>query len=371
MPIKFTGLTVAILMFAAPLASAQQAPGEEGSLRLQRGATPMAPQAMVPDNPFAVPPPSWDVPARSPAAGASERPSAPLPAAMPANQPPVTSEQPPVLQGHAGVNVWVPGKILTGQLGEISLNPTCNPEVAAQQVRAYPQSPEAAFIYAVALTKTTFVELAVTEVKRARKLAQQTGDPNYFDRAVKEYEMTLQAYPNDDCIRYALAWAYYMQAYLYAEQAHRVERTQQQMAGTYRRNSTAQQLLKGAEVVSSLLTGSRPDIMAVPHIPNALDKAPSWAVPKVKMYEQKSLALMDELIKRHPQDVWAQVYKIHLTEEFTGDYQTALSQLEKLKKLHPNNPAVNFFLADAHTRNGQFGKGLADYGRALEERMKQ
>jgi tetratricopeptide (TPR) repeat protein len=221
------------------------------------------------------------------------------------------------------------------------------------------------------LTRTTHVEQALSEVRKARGLAAATGDPNYFSRAVGQYEKTLDAFPEDDCIRYALAWAYYMQAYLYGEQSRKAVRMQAMMSGQPQPKSskTERDFLKGAEILASALTGSRPDPKAVPHIPGALEGSPDWAVPQIRAYFDKCLRKIDEVVRRNPHDVWAQVYAVHITEEYSGDHQTALNSLLQLKKKYPENPAVTFFLADAYTREGHYGEGLSDFTKALEERF--
>ncbi len=90
-------------------------------------------------------------------------------------------------------------------------------ELARQQVAAYPDSPEAAFILAVALTRTSQVEEALRQVQRARKLAESKGGPAYFDKMIASYEQLLKSYPKDNQVRYGLSWAYYMKAYLLAK----------------------------------------------------------------------------------------------------------------------------------------------------------
>lgn len=261
-----------------------------------------------------------------------------------------------------------PGKILTGEAGQDALNPTCDLMLAAQQARQFPASPEASFILAVALTKTSCVEEALSEVKRARGLARATGDPNYFNRAVSEYEQILQTSPSDNCIRYGLAWAYYMQAYLYAEQARRAAKDQVGMYGQPHTSKTTRDLFRGAEILASAVTGARPDAGAVPHIPGALEGVPSWAVPQLHVYYEKCLRMFGQVVASDPEDTWAAVYKVHVAEEYDGDHQSAVSSLLQLKRKHPDNPAVSFFLADAYARAGHYAEGLSNLTRAFKLR---
>ena len=266
--------------------------------------------------------------------------------------------------------VWRPGVILSGSTGQDALTPYCDLAQAAQQAQQYPTSPEAAFIYAVALTRTSQVEQALKEVRRARNLAQATGGPNYFNRAVGQYELTLQDEPNNNCIRYGLGWGYYMQAYLFASKARNKVNLEKRMAGIMpkKQNKTTAGLLGGAAILASALTGTRPIASAIPRIPGALDDVPAWAEPQIRMYYQKCLNQLGELIKRDPKDIWAAAYRAHVEEEFDGNHDAALAKLAALKKTSPQNPAVAFFLADAYARNGNYGAGLSSFGDALKIR---
>lgn len=110
-----------------------------------------------------------------------------------------------------------PGQELDASMDTEDIVPTDEVDLAQKQVQAYPDNPEASFILAVALTRTSRVEQALNEVRRARKLAENKGGPAYFDKMIETYEKMLQTYPEDNRVRYGLAWAYYMKAYLVAK----------------------------------------------------------------------------------------------------------------------------------------------------------
>lgn len=117
---------------------------------------------------------------------------------------------------------WRPGMELSVGTDTQDLVPTDDAELARKQVQAYPDSPEASFILAVALTRTSKVEEALKEVRRARKLAEQQGGAPYFDKMIATYEDMLKNFPNENRVRYGLAWAYYMKAYLLANYSKKV-----------------------------------------------------------------------------------------------------------------------------------------------------
>ncbi len=115
-----------------------------------------------------------------------------------------------------------PGQTLIGGMKTEDIIATYDVQLAKEQVAAYPDSPEASFVLAVALTRTSMVEDALKEVRKARKLAEKQGGPAYFDHMIAEYEEMLKSYPNDNRVRYGLAWAYYMKAYVLTHYARSI-----------------------------------------------------------------------------------------------------------------------------------------------------
>lgn len=143
------------------------------------------------------------------------------------------------------------------------------------------------------------------------------------------------------------------------------------MAGQmpHKRNKLNGQLLGGASILASVLTGTRPAANALPHIPGALEDVPPWSVAQIKIYYEKCLSQLDEVIKRNPKDPWPAVYRAHVGEEYDGDHNKALARLAELKKQFPQNAAAAFFLADAYARNGNFAAGASSLSQALELHM--
>jgi tetratricopeptide (TPR) repeat protein len=112
--------------------------------------------------------------------------------------------------------IFKPGVPLTITTANETIKVTNDAKVAREQVANFPDSPEAHFVLAVALTRTSQVEEALKEVRNARKLSNQKGGAVYFDQMIQEYEKMLANYPEDNEVRYHLAWAYYMKAYVLA-----------------------------------------------------------------------------------------------------------------------------------------------------------
>ena len=143
-------------------------------------------------------------------------------AATPSSTPPstpasalTTTADPPVER-----MILKPGKSLSIGMATEDIICTNDVDLARKQRESYSDSPEASFIYAVALSRTSHVEDALKEVRRARRLAEKQGGPSYFDKMIDTYEKMLTYYPDDNQVRYHLAWAYYMKAYVLAKYSH-------------------------------------------------------------------------------------------------------------------------------------------------------
>jgi len=123
--------------------------------------------------------------------------------------------------------ILTPGEPLSMGAGIEDLKATYDVDLARKQVAAYPNDPNAHFILAVALTRTNYVEEALREVKQSRRLAEAYGGPSYFDKTISTYEELLKNYPEENQVRYELAWAYYMKAYLVAKHYQRMHNAAQ------------------------------------------------------------------------------------------------------------------------------------------------
>ncbi|MBI4534171.1 MAG: hypothetical protein HY711_09540, partial [Candidatus Melainabacteria bacterium] len=212
--------------------------------------------------------------------------------------------------------MWKPGETLSFSTDTEDLVPTDDPELARKQVASYPDNPEASFILAVALTRTSHVEEALSEVRRARKLAIAKGGPAYFDKMITVYEEMLKCYPKENRVRYGLAWAYYMKAYLLARESRHLAKQAALQAESTNAHNPGQS--------ATVLTQSQVAVK-IPHIQGALEKANPAMQPQIKKYYEAALGKLDELLAQCPEDIWAKVYRAFLKAEYTGNLEEAMT----------------------------------------------
>lgn len=303
-----------------------------------------------------------------------------------------------------GKVMWKPGQILSTDTDVEDIQPTDDISVATKQVQAYPDSPEASFIYAVNLTRTSRVEDALKEVRRARKLAEGKGGPAYFDKMIETYETMLKNFPNEDRVRYHLAWAYYMKAYAIAKYSKRSaiwKRANPELAAKIAAAQAAQTQGQAPAAVTSPAPTATPKtaVAAAPvsvpvnlggdtsglgkllgavagltngsvsadklRIPTPMEQCEPQDVPEVKKYYEMALQKLDEMLANKPHDVWAIVYRAHLKAEYTGDLADAMSTWTRCKKEYPNNPAAYFFLGEGYLKQGNLKESLNHVSKAV------
>jgi len=278
-----------------------------------------------------------------------------------------------VLDGTAPKMLLKPGQSLSVGMETEDIVATGDVNRARAQSIAYPTSPEAAFIYAVALTRTSRVEEALQEVKRAKRLAAGQGGAVYFDKMIATYEHMLEYYPDDNQVRYDLAWAYYMKAYLLSKSAPAPkplpEALKAQEKGKKIDADKANQVLS---MLSPQIANANPSNQSgkvttneLPHIPSALELAAPSVVPQVKQYYEAALKNLDDLLARNPSDVWAKVYRAHLNAEYTGDLKGAMQVWKQVQAEAPQNPAPYFFLGEGYLREGNLKECLNHISRAI------
>jgi len=311
-----------------------------------------------------------------------------------------------------GKIVLKPGEPMTIGMQAEDICVTDDVNVAKAQVAEFPDSPDASFILAVCLTRTSMVEQALSEVRRARKLAEKEGGPVYFDKMIKVYEDMLKDYPDDNRLRYGLAWAYYMKAYVLAKYSKGFSQapvaaapaagpapvpsaaTAQPAANTATIsvattpgqdaaiNPTATPPAPTASkdwrpVWVSALTTSAPGLglwgepgkttsqSTLPYLKGALEQAPPAVVPQIKLYYETALSNLDELLRRDPNDVWALVYRAFLNAEYTGNLKESMEVWRACQIKYPDNPAPYFFLGEGYLKEGNLKESLQNISRAV------
>lgn len=277
-----------------------------------------------------------------------------------------------------------PGQSISVSMATEDIVCTNDLALARKQREAYPDSAEASFIYAVALSRTSQVETALQEVRRARKLAEKDGGPAYFDQMIQSYEKMLTYYPEDNQVRYHLAWAYYMKAYLlakysgqaagqnpkYAEwiaQAKKpAEPTPSSTNNTDTSTSTAAAKPETSEKVLAQPAALPSQVLGnLTQIRKDMSQVSPDAVPQVKRYYELALAKLDDLLARQPDDVWARVYRAHLQAESSGNIDQAIVEWQKVKEASPLNPAAYFFLGEGYLKKGNLKESLTNVSKAI------
>ncbi len=277
--------------------------------------------------------------------------------------------------------------------------------LARKQVDSYPDNPEAHFILAVALTRTSHVEEALQEVRLSRKLAQSKGGAEYFNQLIATYEKMLTYTPNENRVRYSLSWAYYMKAYLLAQQSEKLTRDKATWAMVQTLQAAkvpvneiqqaAMQVQSGRmdpEVVLANLKAGRPLVdtsknkqinidnvgktlaaqagianvpTAIKPIQGALDKADPSMAPEIKKYFDSALKQLDEIIAQQPNDIWARVYRAHLKAEYTGNLEEAMNTWRQCQKMAADNPAPYFFLGEGYLKQGNLKESVNNISKAV------
>lgn len=253
----------------------------------------------------------------------------------------------------SGLQAWADPGSAPIELGTDTedIHITSDIPLAREQVVKYPASAEAHFVLAVALTRTSKVEEALSEINSARRLSQMQGGAKYFNDMISEYEKMLERTPEDNRIRYQLAWAYYMKAYLLTE---------------YSKSKNGWQPDWVKQVVTEEAVAKPEDSETQENISESVlkpmervtAKASPEALPVIKRYYRKALDKLNEILASDPDDIWTQIHRAHLMAEYTGDLDSAMSVWQSCSEKNPNNPAPYFFLGEGYLKKGNLKESL-------------
>lgn len=289
-----------------------------------------------------------------------------------------------------------PGNALSIDAGFEDIVCTNNVTLAKQQRDNFIDSAEASFIYAVALSRTCAVEDALKEVRRARRLAEKEGGPVYFDKMIASYEKMLESYPDDNQVRYHLAWAYYMKAYVLAkystpkngqavhpaykawvdeakkEAKEESEKENPEAAEAEKENSEAANSQSpnpessnkdGAPAKTAVAPKSTP--ASLPHIKRTIEGVAPEVVPQIQKYYALAMQKLDQVLAANPTDVWSRIYRAHLAYEASGDMSSSLKEWTLARDQNPMNPAPYFFLGEGFLKQGNLKECMLNVSKAI------
>lgn len=259
-----------------------------------------------------------------------------------------------------------PGQALSVDAGFEDIVCTNDVNLARKQRESFPDSAEASFIYAVALSRTCAVEDALKEVRRARRLAEKEGGPSYFDKMIESYEKMLSYYPDDNQVRYHLAWAYYMKAYVLAKYSQ-----PKQGSPAYQEwvKAAANPQAKHDESEEDKAGTSSQSKTAVlndmGHIRRTVESASPQAIPQIQTYYKMAMDKLDQVLAANPTDIWARIYRAHLAYEAGGPMDASLKEWLKARDQNPDNPAPYFFLGEGFLKQGNLKECLLNVSKAV------
>lgn len=208
-----------------------------------------------------------------------------------------------------------------------NLQPTYDLNLAKTQVSNFVDNPEAHFILGVALTRNNDIENAFKEMHTARKLAANQGGLGYFDKVINEYENMLIINPQNNSVRYSLAWAFYMKAYI----------------------------LKKAGKESKLLTSNQ----------DKWEKSLAHESQDPEYYYKKCQEKLQDIINLDPRDTCSKIYNTYLEANITGNFNQAIKSWNEISNAYPDNPAPYFFLGEVYLKQGNVKLSLQNISKAI------
>lgn len=209
-------------------------------------------------------------------------------------------------------------KPLSGGVSQDTFALSDDIDAAEAQVRANQDDPEAHFLLAIAYSRTPYVEKALEELERSRRLARKSREGYaMFDRKISEYEHMLSKQPNDPLVLYRLGFGYYMRGYA--------------VANGYMPNS--------GQIV--------PDV-----------------------FYDKAEQTFRRLVSIAPDDISAKNYLGYLLAERAPEknYDAAVALWQESLKLEPENPAAYMLLGQAAMKAGNLRQAVEYSAHALKAR---
>ena len=219
---------------------------------------------------------------------------------------------------------------LNTETEDIALTDDIN--IARAQVAKYPDNPEAHFNLAIALSRTSQVEEAIKELRKTKILIRKEENKGVIDKKINEYKEILKNDPSANNIRYRIAFAHYLKAYLISKE---IEKLKEEKKGK------SLSLFSPKSLVSN-------------------DKNP-------KILENLNLSIhyFDELLKTNPSDNWTKIYFAFILAEQFNETKKARELWNEVLKQDSNNPAPHFFLGELHIKEGNLKEGIKEISQAV------
>jgi predicted Zn-dependent protease len=181
---------------------------------------------------------------------------------------------------------------------------------------------------------------------------------------IASYEEMVKHHPKENRVRYGLAWAYYMKAYMLAKYSRRAAKAAAVQSGAAPAAPAPEAKKQNVwELAAAAANGKMP--VNPPHIEGALAKADPAAHPQIKKFYELALGKLNELLAQKPDDIWARVYRAFLKAEYTGNLEESMQEWHACQAQAPNNPAPYFFLGEAYLKQGNLKECVNNISKAI------
>jgi tetratricopeptide (TPR) repeat protein len=219
-------------------------------------------------------------------------------------------------------------------------------DIAKAQVEKYPDNAEAHFNLAIALSRTSYVEQSIKELRKTKKLIRKPENAGLIDKKIDEYKEILKHSPDNasvNNIRYRLAFTHYLKAYFISKEIEKKEKLENKTT----EKSKEKKKNAGIDLFSN---------QKLIKIDND---------PQIKESLEQSLSYFKEVLKHDPNDSWAKVYYGFILAEQFDDFQKAKKLWNEVVKQDPSNPAPHLFLGEAKIKEGNLKEGLLEITQAI------
>lgn len=212
--------------------------------------------------------------------------------------------------------------------------------IARAQVAKYPDNTEAHFNLAVALSRTSSVENAIKELRTTKLLLRKPENKGLMDNKIKEFKDILKFNPDANNVRYRLAFAHYLKAYLISKEIEKSKENLPKIKNQKKKSNSLDLFSSNKLLVNQ-------------------------SNPAIKENIEKSVFYFEELLKNDPNDSWGKIYYGFILVEQKDDIEKAKELWTEVLNNDPNNPGPHFFIGELHIKEGNLKEGLIEISQAL------